>query len=82
LAGVWGRTPNSKNQNAARFGSPCAGESLRLSEEKYISRPEEQGRQALLNLYRSLVLEQPVSSKIEISLGGYFRENIPLSTER
>jgi hypothetical protein len=31
LGGVWGKAPNSENQNAARFGSPCAGESLRLS---------------------------------------------------
>jgi hypothetical protein len=26
-AGVWGFTPNSENQNAERFGSPCAGRS-------------------------------------------------------
>jgi hypothetical protein len=24
LGGVWGKAPNSENQNAARFGSPCA----------------------------------------------------------
>jgi LacI family transcriptional regulator len=40
-------------------------------------RPEEQGRQALLNLYRSIVLEQSVRSTIEIPLDVYFRENIP-----
>jgi LacI family transcriptional regulator len=41
-------------------------------------RPEEPGRQALLTLYRSIVLEQPVPSKIEIPLDVYFRENVPL----
>jgi LacI family transcriptional regulator len=40
-------------------------------------RPEEQGRQALLNLYRRIVLEQPVAPKIEIPLDVYLRENIP-----
>jgi hypothetical protein len=30
FGGVWGSTPNSENQNARRFGSPCAGGSLRL----------------------------------------------------
>jgi LacI family transcriptional regulator len=40
-------------------------------------RPEEQGRQALLNLYRRIVLEQRVASKIEIPLDIYVRENIP-----
>jgi hypothetical protein len=24
--GVWGKAPNSENQNALRFGSPCAGQ--------------------------------------------------------
>jgi LacI family transcriptional regulator len=41
-------------------------------------RPEEQGRQALLNLYRHIVLEQRISPKIEIPLDIYFKENIPL----
>jgi LacI family transcriptional regulator len=41
-------------------------------------RPEEQGRQALLNLYRSIVLEQSVLPAIEIPLDVYFRENVPL----
>jgi LacI family transcriptional regulator len=41
-------------------------------------RPEEQGRQALLNLYRHIVLEQPVPQKIEIPLDVYFKENVPL----
>jgi LacI family transcriptional regulator len=40
-------------------------------------RPEEQGRQALLNLYRSVVLEQPVQARIEMPLDVFFRENIP-----
>ncbi|MDR2184229.1 MAG: LacI family transcriptional regulator [Treponema sp.] len=41
-------------------------------------RPEEQGRQALLNLYRRIVLEQHIPSKIEIPLDVYIRENIPV----
>jgi LacI family transcriptional regulator len=42
-------------------------------------RPEEQGREALLNLYRHIVLEQRVVPKIEIPLDVYIKENIPLS---
>ncbi|MDR3162025.1 MAG: LacI family DNA-binding transcriptional regulator [Spirochaetaceae bacterium] len=41
-------------------------------------RPEEQGRQALLNLYRHVVLEQQIPPKIEIPLDVYIKENIPL----
>jgi LacI family transcriptional regulator len=41
-------------------------------------RPEEQGREALLNLYRHIVLEQRVVPKIEIPLDVYIRENIPV----
>jgi LacI family transcriptional regulator len=41
-------------------------------------RPEEQGRQALLNLYRRIVLEQRVAPKVEIPLDVYLRENVPL----
>jgi LacI family transcriptional regulator len=40
-------------------------------------RPEEQGRQALLNLYRYIVLEQRIAPKIEIPLDVYIKENIP-----
>jgi LacI family transcriptional regulator len=40
-------------------------------------RPEEQGREALLTLFRSVVLEQPVESRLEIPLDVYIRENIP-----
>jgi LacI family transcriptional regulator len=40
-------------------------------------RPEEQGRQALLNLYRHIVLEQPVPQKVEIPLDVYIKENVP-----
>jgi LacI family transcriptional regulator len=40
-------------------------------------RPEEQGRQALLNLYRRIVLEQPIPAKVEIPLDIYLKENIP-----
>jgi LacI family transcriptional regulator len=41
-------------------------------------RPEEQGRQALLNLYRHIVLEQQIPPTIEIPLDVYIKENIPL----
>jgi LacI family transcriptional regulator len=41
-------------------------------------RPEEQGRLALLNLYRHIVLEQQIPLKMEIPLDVYFKENIPL----
>jgi LacI family transcriptional regulator len=40
-------------------------------------RPEEQGREALLNLYRHIVLEQHIPPKIEIPLDVYIKENIP-----
>ncbi|MDR2343231.1 MAG: LacI family DNA-binding transcriptional regulator [Spirochaetaceae bacterium] len=40
-------------------------------------RPEEQGREALLNLYRHIVLEQDILPKIEIPLDVYLKENIP-----
>jgi LacI family transcriptional regulator len=40
-------------------------------------RPEEQGRQALLNLYRHIILEQRILPKIEIPLDVYIKENIP-----
>ncbi|MDR1576025.1 MAG: LacI family DNA-binding transcriptional regulator [Treponema sp.] len=42
-------------------------------------RPEEQSREALLYLYRSIVLEQNIPSRIEIPLDMYIRENIPVS---
>jgi LacI family transcriptional regulator len=42
-------------------------------------RPEEQGRQSLLNLYRSIVLGQEILPKIEIPLDVYIKENIPVS---
>lgn len=40
-------------------------------------RPEDQGREALLSLYRSIVLEQAIPARIEIPLDIYFKENIP-----
>jgi LacI family transcriptional regulator len=40
-------------------------------------RPEEQGRQALLQLYRRIVLGQPTRSRLEIPLDVYIKENIP-----
>ncbi|MCL1928722.1 MAG: LacI family DNA-binding transcriptional regulator [Treponema sp.] len=42
-------------------------------------RPEEQGREALLTLFRSVVLEQTVESRREIPLDVYIRENTPLN---
>jgi LacI family transcriptional regulator len=41
-------------------------------------RPEEQGRQALVTLYRRIVLEQAIPPKIDIPLDVYFKENIPV----
>jgi LacI family transcriptional regulator len=38
-------------------------------------RPEEQGREALLTLFRSIVLEQAVEAKREIPLDVYIKEN-------
>jgi LacI family transcriptional regulator len=40
-------------------------------------RPEEQGREALSTLFRSVVLEQAVEAKREIPLDVYIRENTP-----
>jgi LacI family transcriptional regulator len=40
-------------------------------------RPAEQGRQALINLYRCIVLEQQIEQKIRIPIDIYLRENIP-----
>jgi LacI family transcriptional regulator len=40
-------------------------------------RPEEQGRQALLTLYRHIVLEQDIRPRVEIPLDVYLKENIP-----
>ena len=40
-------------------------------------RPEEQGREALLTLFRSIVLEQTVETKWEIPLDVYIKENTP-----
>ena len=42
-------------------------------------RPEEQGREALLTLFRSVVLKQNVADRWEIPLDVYIRENTPLS---
>jgi LacI family transcriptional regulator len=44
-------------------------------------RPYEQGRLALLNLYRSIVLEQNIDRKIEMPINIYLKENIPVETE-
>ncbi|MHC6202581.1 LacI family DNA-binding transcriptional regulator [Breznakiellaceae bacterium SP9] len=40
-------------------------------------RPEYQGREALLNLYRHIVLEQEIPQKVKIPLDVYLKENIP-----
>jgi LacI family transcriptional regulator len=40
-------------------------------------RPEDQGRQALLNLYRSLVLDQALPHRIPMPIDVYLKENIP-----
>ncbi|MDR2478285.1 MAG: substrate-binding domain-containing protein, partial [Treponema sp.] len=40
-------------------------------------RPEEQGREALLTLFRSVALGQPVEVRREIPLDVYIKENVP-----
>jgi LacI family transcriptional regulator len=48
-------------------------------------RPEEQGREALLTLFRSVVLEQAVETKREIPLDVYIKENtrpLPVAEEK
>ncbi|MDR0645354.1 MAG: LacI family DNA-binding transcriptional regulator [Treponema sp.] len=42
---------------------------------------KEQGRLALLNLYRHVALEQRILPKIQMPLDVYFRENIPIIDE-
>jgi LacI family transcriptional regulator len=58
-----------KNRELLQEGSIDAIISQRL---------EEQGRRALLNLYRHVVLEQRILPKIQIPLDVYIKENIPL----
>ena len=41
-------------------------------------RPEIQGRQGLLNLYRSIVLGRSVEPRFEVPLDVYFKENMPV----
>ncbi len=41
-------------------------------------RPETQGRQGLLNLYRSIVLGRSVEPRFEVPLDVYFKENMPV----
>jgi LacI family transcriptional regulator len=40
-------------------------------------RPQEQGRQGLLNLYRAIVLGRPVPGRLEMPLDIYLKENAP-----
>jgi LacI family transcriptional regulator len=40
-------------------------------------RPQEQGRQGLLNLHRAIVLGRPVPGRIEMPLDIYLKENVP-----
>jgi LacI family transcriptional regulator len=40
-------------------------------------RPEEQGRLAVVNLYRHIVLEEKIEKTVEIPLDIYIKENIP-----
>jgi LacI family transcriptional regulator len=44
-------------------------------------RPQEQGRQGLLNLYRAIVLGRPVPARIQMPLDIYLKENVPLIDE-
>ncbi|MDR0638332.1 MAG: LacI family DNA-binding transcriptional regulator [Spirochaetaceae bacterium] len=52
----------------------CAGEIDAIISQ----RPAEQGREALLNLFRYIVLEQRVFPKIDMPLDVYIKENIPV----
>ncbi|MDR0374232.1 MAG: LacI family DNA-binding transcriptional regulator [Treponema sp.] len=63
------------------IGYDLTSNNKRLLKEGFIDaiisqRPEEQGRQAVINLYRYIVLEQNVEPKIEMPLDVYIKENI------
>ena len=58
---------------------PKNREMLRTGEIDAIisQRPAEQGREALLNLFRHIVMEQRILPKIDMPLDVYIKENIP-----
>jgi len=74
-----------KHKNSAPFhliGYDLVPKNQRLLHEERISaivaqRPEEQGREALFTLFRSVVLRQVVEARKEIPLDVYIRENAP-----
>ncbi|MDR1219001.1 MAG: LacI family transcriptional regulator [Treponema sp.] len=67
--------------NCIVIGYDLTSNNKQLLKEGFIDaiisqRPEEQGRQAVINLYRYIVLEQNIESKIEMPLDVYIKENI------
>ena len=63
------------------IGYDLIPENRRLLKEGFISaiiaqRPEEQGRESLMNLYRHLVLGQKIRDTVEMPLDVFIRENI------
>jgi LacI family transcriptional regulator len=77
--------PGRKERNFCIIGYDLIPKNHRLLQEGYIDaiisqRPEEQGRQALLDLYRSIVLGLPVAPKTEMPLDVYIKENAPAET--
>jgi LacI family transcriptional regulator len=70
-----------KNHPFFLVGYDLIPENRRLMQEGHIDaiisqRPEEQGREALLTLFRSVVLGQEVDAKWEIPLDVYIKENV------
>jgi LacI family transcriptional regulator len=69
-------------QHFAVIGYDLIPDNRRLLKKGFIDaiisqRPEEQGRQAVVNLYRHIVLDETVAVKIDIPLDISIRENTP-----
>ena len=69
-------------QNFVVIGYDLIPDNRRLLKEGFIDaiisqRPEEQGRQAVVNLYRHIVLDEAVAARIDIPLDISIRENTP-----
>jgi LacI family transcriptional regulator len=74
------------NKDIAIIGYDLLPEARRFLEDGRITalisqRPYEQGRLAIINLYRSVVLEQVIAPKIDIPINIYIKENIPPELE-
>ncbi|MDR0784817.1 MAG: LacI family DNA-binding transcriptional regulator [Treponema sp.] len=70
-----------KSEKCVVIGYDLTANNRLLLKEGFIDaiisqRPEEQGRLAVINLYRHIVLEQRIESKIEMPLDVYIKENI------